>query len=261
MDNGGEVFGGNGEMVQSIFSKDSAKHRSKHYVHVDSEKIIDVFNSNGWAVHDSSQVKVKRAEDRAHAKHLVTFRNQNMPTVNGIIPQIVMMNSHNGSSTAQLMAGLYRFLCANGLIVSDTEFAKIVVRHSKDALQLIDDGIKQIVETVPLIVGKSEEMNTLILNPVDRLNLSSNVIERIWEDPKVRPFEPAQLIVARREEDKEPTLWNTYNIIQENLMKGGLTGRTSTNRQRVMRGVTNIDKTVKLNQILWEETDKFMIAA
>jgi hypothetical protein len=256
-----EVFDGQSNLPEAVFGKIVHPRRTSKYVHVDSEEIVNVFAENNWLPHTSSQVKARVADKAQFSKHLVTFRNPDMPTVNGIIPQIVLMNSHNGACTAQLMAGLYRFLCANGLIVSDTEFASIKVRHSKDALESIDKGIKEIVETVPLIVGKSEEMNSIILNPVDQLSLSSKVIERVWEDPKVRPLEPVQLIQARRDGDKEPTLWNTYNTIQENLIKGGLIGTTTTNRQRVMRGITNIDKTVKVNQVLWEETNNFLLAA
>lgn len=250
------------ENCTSIFTKTALPKRSKHYVHVDSEQIVQTFAENNWVPHQASQVKNRIPEYREFSKHLVTFRNPDIATVNGIIPQIVLVNSHDGTTSARLMAGLYRFLCANGLIVAENEFATRKIRHSTDALEQIADAIKQIVHTVPLIVGKSEQMNEIVLNKVDQLQLSSNVIERVWsKKDQNKPFEPAQLIEARRSEDMNPTLWNTYNAIQENLMKGGLVGTTSTNRQRVMRGITNIDRSVEVNQILWEETDKFLLAA
>lgn len=256
-----EVFDAQANLTEAVFGKGVHPRRTDRFVHIDSEAIVERFAENNWFPHQSSQVRARNPEMAQYSKHLVTFRNPDMPTVNGIIPQVVLINAHNGATTARLMAGLYRFLCANGLIVSENEFATFKVRHSSDALDQISEGIKQVVTSVPLIVGKSEQMNEIILNPVDRLNLSSNVIERIWTKDQNKPFEAAQLLDARRSEDMNPTLWNTYNVIQENLMKGGLVGKTASNRERVMRGITNIDRSVEVNQILWEETDKFLLAA
>src|SRR5210317_1881126 len=125
MDNGGQVFGGSEILTPAVFGKEVLPKRSKHYKHIDSEGIVEVFGDNVWVPHQSSQVNTRNKEHTHFSKHLVTFRNPDMPTVNGIIPQIVLINSHDGSTSAKLMAGLYRFLCANGLIVSENEFATV----------------------------------------------------------------------------------------------------------------------------------------
>ena len=246
--------------IPAAFGKEKFEERTSKYNLISTDNIMGIFQENGWFPSKTQQVK-SRTRSQDVVKHLITFRNENIPKVNDIIPEINLINSHDGSSTFRLMAGLYRFVCSNGLIVSESEFASFRIRHSSQAPDKIDSAIKEIVEIVPLITAKSEEMNTIIMNPVDRLDLSSNIIERVWENSGSKPFEPAQLIQARRDEDKENTLWNTYNSIQENLIKGGLIGTTSTNKKRKMRGITNIDKNIKINQILWEEASKFLQAA
>ena len=42
--------------------------------------------------------------------------------------EVVMINSHNGSCSYQLMAGIFRLVCTNGLIVG-ARIAAINIRH------------------------------------------------------------------------------------------------------------------------------------
>jgi len=237
--------------------------RSSKYNFVSTDEIVNVFEQNNWNVHKVSQVhNQKRTQHKKDfSKHLVTFTNPDLKEVNGIVPEILVINSHDGSTPFKMLAGFFRFVCANGMIVSDGQFEPISVRHKKLAPEIIEEGIKRYIDIVPEIVGKTEEMNYLIMNPVEQLQLSTNIINRIWEDDK--PFHASTLIEYRRSEDKERTLFNTYNVIQENIMKGGITSNfnTKTGKKRKSREITNITKSVKINQILWEETDKFLQAA
>jgi len=53
-------------------------------------------------------------------------------------------------------------------------------------------------------------------------------------------------------EDREPSLWNTFNVVQENLVRGGLaTFNSSTRRRGQTREVASIDGNTSLNRALW----------
>jgi hypothetical protein len=69
------------------------------------------------------------------------------------------------------------------------------------------------------------------------------------------PIEARQLLAPRRREDRDETLWTTHNVIQENVIRGGLHAwtRDANNRPRrvTTREVRNIDGDVKLNRALW----------
>ncbi len=248
----------------AAFSTSKSAVRSDNYDFVSTEQIIDVLADHNWIPHSASQTRVQKRniKNKNFTKHLVTFQNPDLKQINGVNPQINIINSHDGSTPFKMMAGLYRMVCSNGLIISDAEFNTLSVRHRFLNPEVISNGVKEIVDIVPLITAKSEEMNSKIITLVEQLQLSDNVINRVWtENDKSSPFEPIQLIKSRRKNDDEPTLWNTYNRIQENLMKGGLKGKTSTSKIRKMKGITNIDKTVKINKILWDETNIFLNAA
>jgi len=50
-------------------------------------------------------------------------------------------------------------------------------------------------------------------------------------------------------------VWQTFNVIQENLIRGGLSGRRQTSDGRIRRSQTRaingIDQNVGLNRALW----------
>ena len=59
----------------------------------------------------------------------------------------------------------------------------------------------------------------------------------------------------RRREDVDRSLWTTFNVIQENVVRGGLQGRKRNAEGRIRRAQTRaingIDQNVTLNRALW----------
>jgi hypothetical protein len=66
---------------------------------------------------------------------------------------------------------------------------------------------------------------------------------------------PEKILEARRSDDKENTLWNTYNIIQENVIKGGISSVNANGRRTRTRGVNDVYNSVRINKSLWELTE------
>lgn len=60
-----------------------------------------------------------------------------------------------------------------------------------------------------------------------------------------------QILSPRRWQDESNDLWTTYQRIQENLIKGGLSGRSAKGGRTHTRAVRGIDGDVKLNRALW----------
>ncbi|MGP2417322.1 DUF932 domain-containing protein, partial [Pantoea ananatis] len=65
------------------------------------------------------------------------------------------------------------------------------------------------------------------------------------------------IIHPRRWHDKGTDLWTAFNIVQENLVKGGLSGRTEKGKRTTTRPVNGIDGDIKLNQALWKMAEEF----
>ncbi|HHG1925286.1 TPA: DUF932 domain-containing protein, partial [Klebsiella pneumoniae] len=78
-----------------------------------------------------------------------------------------------------------------------------------------------------------------------------------YEDENKSPVSIEQIIHPRRYEDKKDDIWTTYQRVQENLIKGGLPGRTEKGKRTTTRPVKAIDGDVKLNKALWLIAEKF----
>ena len=54
------------------------------------------------------------------------------------------------------------------------------------------------------------------------------------------------------EADARADVWTTYNVVQENLMRGGLSGRSTTGRNTRTRTIEAIREDVRINNCLWQ---------
>ncbi len=61
----------------------------------------------------------------------------------------------------------------------------------------------------------------------------------------------------RRVLDRGQDLWTTFNVVQENVIRGGIRGRTEKGKMTRTREVTGIDGDIKLNQVLWKMAEEF----
>ncbi|MEK1925051.1 MAG: hypothetical protein AAAB11_06335 [Rhizobium giardinii] len=63
-------------------------------------------------------------------------------------------------------------------------------------------------------------------------------------------------MIPRRQSDTGRDLWSTFNVIQENAVRGGLTARNAKTRRRsTIREIGGIDQSVKVNKGLWQMAD------
>ncbi|GFO57414.1 hypothetical protein GMSM_44210 [Geomonas sp. Red276] len=67
------------------------------------------------------------------------------------------------------------------------------------------------------------------------------------------PVPANRILEPRREEDQGDDLWTTLNVVQENLVKGGLVGQSLSvfSRRVVTRPVVSVNDDIRLNRSLW----------
>ena len=77
-----------------------------------------------------------------------------------------------------------------------------------------------------------------------------------------RSFSLAVLIRPNRDQDSSPTLWNTFNTVQEKLIKGSNFERTTrSNNGRIIqrtkvKGITGLNEDIRVNRGLWHLMEK-----
>ncbi len=78
-----------------------------------------------------------------------------------------------------------------------------------------------------------------------------HVPEGVIQAPE-SPDAPEALPGCRsRREDYGKDLWSAYQTIQENMLKGGISGRSAKGKRIHTRAIHSIDTDIKLNRALW----------
>ena len=172
--------------------------------------------------------------------------------------EILLKNANDGSSAYELMAGLFRVRCLNSLVTQTGTIEEIKVRHSGDVQAKVIDGTYTVLKAAENALAAPQDWSTLRLNSDEKeiLAQSAHMLRFGDADGAVTtPIQPAQLLKQRRADDVSDDLWTTWNVVQENAIKGGLRafGRDDLGRPRRVksRAVTGIDQDIKLNKALW----------
>ncbi|MFK8694454.1 DUF932 domain-containing protein, partial [Escherichia coli] len=89
-----------------------------------------------------------------------------------------------------------------------------------------------------------------ILSPPARQALAQAALTYRYGDEH-QPVTTADILTPRRREDYGQDLWSAYQTIQENMLKGGISGRGAKGKRIHTRAIHNIDTDIKLNRALW----------
>lgn len=235
-------------VVPSVFSEDKHASRSERYTYIPTISLLDSLQREGFQPFFACQTRVRDPERREHTKHMLRLRREGQITGKQV-PEIILLNSHDGSSSYQMLPGLFRQVCQNGLICGET-FGEVRVPHKGDVVSQVIEGAYEVLGIFDRVEEKRDAMQSLMLPPPVRHALAKAAITyRFGEDHQ--PVTEAQVLTPRRYEDYSDDLWTTYQRIQENLIKGGLSGRSAKGGRIHTRAVRGIDGDVKLNRALW----------
>lgn len=264
------------QRAPSIFALAPEFTLTDRYSFIPTIDVIDGLRDAGWQPAEAKQTKVRNRSNIETAKHMVRFRNPDLPAVgqDAIVPEIIMTNSHDGTAAFKFMIGLYRFVCENGLVVGDS-FGNISVRHTGRTIEESIAACFELAASAPSILSEVDRFRQIELSPQLQLTFAKSAVNFAYgvhsqqvgpEDRKeivyggaytrnpdaiTIPVQPSHLLIPKRLEDDNPSLWTTYNKIQERLVKGGVRGRSAMGRRSTTRGVTAIQTEVKLNKALW----------
>ena len=235
---------------------------SDKYTFIPTTRIIDVLARKGWYPAVAREAWAK-PENRGFQKHMVRFRQERQDsiiTLDKVVPEIVVTNSHGGASSFQLMAGLFRFICLNGMVVADSTFAKHSIKHLGYADVQVLDAVDMMMDTTPRIANRVHDFQQIELSK-DEQNvyaMASLLVKYGEEEMERRTFDTDRLLRPRRVEDQAPTLWATYNRIQEKMIQGGSQyERTKQGKLAPkQRKVSSVTEDVRINQGLWMITEQ-----
>jgi hypothetical protein len=164
---------------------------------------------------------------------------------------------NDGTSSYQMLAGAFRFVCQNGMVAGDN-VADIRVPHKGNVVQNVINGAFDVLDGFDLIREQKDGMRDVALDRDEQHAFARSALALRYAPTDTgapAPVTESQFLAPRRFEDRRDDLWTVFNRVQENLTKGGLHGRSRTGRSMSTRPITGIDQNVKLNRALWMLAD------
>jgi hypothetical protein len=238
----------------SIFAEGKHDSRSERYTYIPTIEVLHSLQREGFEPYMVAQCHSRIEGKTAFTKHMIRMRHAGQVSTRPEVNEIILINSHDGASAYQMLAGVFRFVCCNGLVVGDVSH-DIRIPHKGQIQHEVIEGAFRVLDDFEAVEGSTEAMKALTLKPEEegalaRAALALRFGERSEGQPPA-PITAEQLIEARRPEDLGHSLWTTFQRIQENALKGGQPGRGAKGRRMHTRGITGIDRSVSLNRALW----------
>ena len=208
-------------LPSSVLQMDKHPSRSTKYIHVPTVDVINHFVDQGWEVRKAEQSKCRTPENVAYTRHWVNLIAPQEKSFGEFTPQITITNSHNGTSSFKFIAGLFRFVCSNGLVVG-TETHSIIARHSQNELGRVINGEYEVVmDEVGELAKTATAWKGIALTTGQSEKFAYEAALLRHEKAAVDTIHLPSLLSVTREDDKGAGLWQTYNRVQEKLIKGG----------------------------------------
>ena len=236
----------------AVFAPSAHERLSAAYTFVPTERVLDALAQAGFFPVEARQARTRTASP-PHARHLIRLRRR-LETValKEAVPELLLLNSHDGTSAYQLRAGLYRAVCTNGLVVSVGVMPAWRILHRGNVVDEVVRGALAMSERFGALATQVERLERTVLDEPQRLAFAREA--RALRFPNDRPgaVAPADLLRPRRPEDVGDDLWHTLNTVQEALLQGGVRRWTVRNRLTRMRRITAIREGLRLNSALWD---------
>jgi hypothetical protein len=128
-------------------------------------QVLDALRNEGFMPVRVQQAGSRESTRAGYTRHVVTFNLVDAPLIaNESIPEIVLMNAHDGSGAYKLMVGVLRIVCSNGLIVADRTLAAIRVAHvGTRTIAEVVSGTHKLVAELPTVLGQIERWRSTVL--------------------------------------------------------------------------------------------------
>lgn len=251
-------------VAPSVFAVTAHESRSERFAPIPTIDVLRALSREGFEVVGARQAVTRVEGKKAFTKHLLRMRKMDIGNsvayhVGDTVCEMLLKNANDGTCQYDLMAGLFRIRCLNSLVAQIGELAEVKVRHSGQVADKVIEGTYRVVgEAQKALAAPSDWSQMSLSRDESHAFAKAAHVLRFGETeeggapPAIRP---EQLLNVRRTGDASADLWTTFNVVQENAIRGGLHGvtRDANNRRRRMstRPINGIDQDIKLNKALW----------
>ena len=269
------------KLAPSIFAETAHESRSERFRAIPTIEVLRGLENEGFFAVGAKQSVTRDPGKKDFTKHVIRLRRfddeaKSLRVGDNVLEQY-LKNANDGSAAYELMAGMFRIQCMNSLVAQTSTIDSVKVRHSGHAVDNVIEGTFRVLESSKALLAAPQDWSQIQLDrdEAQAFANAAHVLRFADAEGKVStPVDPAQLLIPRRPADTGKDHWTVFNVVQENAIRGGLTGiregyREENGNWRAARRVTTravngVDQDIRLNKSLWvlaEEMAKLKKAA
>lgn len=238
-------------LAPSVFTTEKAKHLTDKYIQTPTIKVVEDLMNLGWEVTKVQEVKSRKY--KGFQKHLIMFANPNIiiKGANGddSQPQILLTNSHDGKAAFNFRVGIFRFVCSNGLVISDADFGVMSIRHMNYTFESLQAKVAEMITKLPGLVNKINLFKTTVLTEAQMADFATKAAALRTK----KSVNIMSILEPTRKEDVGNDLWAVFNRVQEKVVNGMF--KTGGRKARVIK---NFQQDIKINEQLFELAESYL---
>lgn len=198
--------------------------------------------------------RYKQGKGTGFQKHLSIFERESADTDEDGRFNLMLLNSHNGTSSLRLEAGYFRILCENQLVHGK---AGVRIAHRGQALDRFAEAIPLVLQQMQAFKETKALLRDKILDGEAQLELADYALQIrgvIGFDSDEQSFirNLQNVLTSRRSQDRGPSAWHRFNVVQENIIKGGVR-LYQGEHYRMLRPITAAERLLDVNQRLTQK--------
>lgn len=256
-------------LAPSVFATTPHESRSERFQPIPTYEIVKALAKEGFSVVGVKQSKTRVEGKADFTKHLLRIRrlDDQKLQVGDSVFEMMLKNANDGTGAYDLLGAIWKILCGNSLVTKTATLDEVKVRHTgtpEGVMSKVVEGTYRVLQESERILAAPQDWSVINLTSGAREAFAKAAHTLRFDDEpidiegrEIAPvIEPKQLLIPRRFEDGGKDLWTTFNVIQENAIKGGLQGHRYSealgkDRRVTTRPIKGIDQDVKLNRALW----------
>lgn len=240
----------------TLFTSEPHFEVSDKYHFIPTIDVIEEIRANNWYPVNVAVANVRDEEKEGFQQHCVRFRHfEDLLNPKDNAVELLLFNSHDRSKAFSISAGIFRFVCANGLIISDSVFETYKIKHLGERDNDVTNAVANITSIKDKLMQKIEKLESITLNQKEKESFAKYSIPLRFEEHL--EINHNDLLIPHRIQDYKDDLYTVLNVIQENLLRGNISGiNKETKRRFTSKEITSISKDTEVNKGLWDIAEK-----
>ena len=147
-------------------------------------------------------------------------------------------------------------VCSNGLTVPTSVAERFSVRHNHFSLDEVKGLAEAFSKKLPMIDRSVSRMMETELTEDQKVKFVGEAVKIRWANGLVpATINVEDILNPLRDEDKGDDMWRVFNVVQEKMMRGGVSYTSPRGRKTSLKGIKSIVASNNLNTKLWEAAE------